>query len=55
MTQSEGTTGPQHDARDGDGDAQHDPAAIGEVRLQAPDADGGATPNEQDVPEPGTG
>ena len=58
MTQTPKTQTPktpaQHDARDGDGDPRHDPAAIGERRLQEQDADGGATPHEQDVPEPGT-
>ncbi|HEU0101287.1 MAG TPA: hypothetical protein VFR07_03130 [Mycobacteriales bacterium] len=46
---------PQHDARDGDGDPAHDPAAIGEARLLSPDADGGAAPHAQEIPEPGTG
>ena len=45
----------RHDARDGDGDPRHDPAAAGERSAEEPDADGGATPHAQDVPEPGTG
>lgn len=44
-----------HDAREGDGDPERDPAAIGEARLDAPDADGGATPREVVQDEPGTG
>jgi hypothetical protein len=44
-----------HDAREGSGDPTTDPAAAGEERLDAPDADGGAVPNEPEVPEPGTG
>ncbi len=48
-----GTT-PTHDARSGDGDPRHDPAAMGEQRLAEPDGDGGATPDAPEVPEPGT-
>ena len=44
-----------HDAREGSGDPMTDPAAAGEARLEAPDADGGAVPDEPSVPEPGTG
>jgi hypothetical protein len=50
MTQPE-----QRDAREGSGDPTNDPAAAGEVSAAAPDADGGAVPNENLVPEPGTG
>lgn len=46
---------PSHDARQGDGDPLHDPAAIGEASASDPDGDGGATPGAQDLPEPGTG
>lgn len=45
----------QHDARKGSGDPERDPAAMGETSAAEPDGDGGATPKEQDVPEPGTG
>ena len=41
-----------HDARDGSGDPTDDPAAMGEVSFAEPDADGGATP-EQDPPPGG--
>ena len=34
----------QHDARDESGDPRNDPAAIGELRAEQPDADGGAVP-----------
>jgi hypothetical protein len=44
-----------HDAREGSGDPTTDPAAVGEVSAAHPDADGGAVPNEPEVPEPGTG
>ncbi len=51
---TDSTPEPTFDARDGDGDPQHDPAAIGERSVQAPDGDGGATPHDEPVPEPGT-
>ena len=44
-----------HDAREGSGDPTTDPAAAGERSVAEPDGDGGAVPNEQAVPEPGTG
>lgn len=44
-----------YDAREGSGDPMTDPAAMGEERLDAEDGDGGAVPNEQVFPEPGTG
>ena len=47
--------GSSYDARTGDGDPRHDPAAVGEVSAHEPDGDGGATPDAQDRPEPGTG
>ncbi len=53
MTEPETT--PTHDARQGDGDPQSDPAVMGEQRVEQPDADGGATPGAPEVPEPGTG
>ncbi|MDP9435670.1 MAG: hypothetical protein M3P93_10940 [Actinomycetota bacterium] len=40
-------TRPQHDARDGDGDPAHDPAAVGERSAEQPDGDGGAVPEEE--------
>ena len=33
-----------YDARQGDGDPLHDPAAVGETSAQQPDGDGGAVP-----------
>jgi hypothetical protein len=44
-----------YDAREGSGDPATDPAAMGEARIEEPDADGGAVPHEPSVPEPGTG
>jgi hypothetical protein len=41
MTQPE-----QHDAREGSGDPTTDPAAAGEQSVAAPDADGGAVPDD---------
>lgn len=38
-----------HDARDGSGDPETDPAAIGEVSFEEPDADGGAVPEGSDT------
>jgi hypothetical protein len=38
----------QHDAREGTGDPETDPAAIGERRLEEPDGDGGAVPEGAD-------
>ena len=39
-----------HDARDGSGDPQTDPAAIGEQSFAEPDGDGGAVPEGADTP-----
>lgn len=39
----------QHDAREGSGDPETDPAAIGEVSFEEPDADGGAVPEGADT------
>ena len=36
------------DARDGSGDPETDPAAMGEVSFEDPDADGGAVPEGSD-------
>lgn len=36
------------DAREGSGDTETDPAAIGEVSFEEPDADGGAVPEGSD-------
>lgn len=33
-----------YDARSGDGDPLHDPAAAGEASVEQPDGDGGAVP-----------
>ncbi len=35
-------TEPAYDAREGSGDPETDPAAMGEVSAENPDADGGA-------------
>ncbi len=40
------TTEP-YDARKGDGDPLHDPAAVGETSVEQPDGDGGAVPPEE--------
>lgn len=37
-----------HDAREGTGDPETDPAAMGEVSFSEPDADGGAVPEDAD-------
>jgi hypothetical protein len=37
-----------HDARDGSGDPETDPAAMGEKSFEDPDADGGAVPEGSD-------
>ncbi len=54
-TSEDATGGSTFDARDGDGDPERDPAAIGEASVTAPDGDGGATPGAPERPEPGTG
>lgn len=41
-----------HDAREGSGDPTTDPAAVGEARLDAEDADGGAVVDGETFPEP---
>jgi len=38
-----------HDAREGTGDPETDPATIGEVSFEEPDADGGAVPEGSDT------
>ena len=38
-----------HDAREGSGDIETDPAAMGEVSFAEPDADGGAVPEGSDT------
>ena len=35
-----------YDAREGTGDPETDPAAVGEVSFEEPDADGGAVPDD---------
>jgi hypothetical protein len=35
-----------HDARQGSGDPETDPAAVGERSFEEPDADGGAVPDD---------
>lgn len=49
MTQPEPTSTPAqpYDARSGDGDPLHDPAAVGETSAEQPDGDGGAVPAEE--------
>ncbi|CAA9309037.1 MAG: hypothetical protein AVDCRST_MAG16-15 [uncultured Frankineae bacterium] len=42
------------DARDGSGDPESDPAAIGERSFEEPDGDGGAVPQEAPEQHPGT-
>ncbi len=37
-----------HDAREGSGDPESDPAAMGEESFENPDADGGAVPEDFD-------
>ena len=39
-----------HDAREGSGDPETDPAAVGEVSFDEPDGDGGAVPEEGAAP-----
>ena len=41
------STSEPYDARQGDGDPLHDPAAVGEVSHESPDGDGGAVPPEE--------
>ena len=36
-----------YDARQGDGDPLHDPAAVGEASAEQPDGDGGAVPAQE--------
>ena len=43
-TQSTGSDG--YDARQGSGDPETDPAAVGEVSFEEPDGDGGAVKDE---------
>ena len=38
----------QHDARQGSGDPETDPAAMGEQSFAEPDGDGGAVPGDAD-------
>ena len=38
-----------HDAREGTGEPATDPAAMGEVSFENPDADGGAVPEGADT------
>jgi hypothetical protein len=40
-----------HDAREGSGDPENDPAAMGEQSFEQPDADGGAVPEGSDSVE----
>ncbi|MCW2615612.1 MAG: hypothetical protein JWN08_2606 [Frankiales bacterium] len=44
-------TEPSYDARDGSGDPETDPAAMGEVSAEHPDADGGAVVDASASPE----
>lgn len=52
MTRPDETPSQPYDARQGDGDPRHDPAAVGEQSAAEPDGDGGATPADEDVVEP---
>ena len=45
MTEPETPRSNSHDARTGSGDPETDPAAVGEVSFEEPDADGGAVPD----------
>lgn len=52
MTQPDGPAAAPadtHDAREGSGDPETDPAAIGEESFEHPDADGGAVPEGSDT------
>ena len=49
MTQPDDT----FDARDGSGDPETDPAAMGEKSFAKPDADGGAVPDGADTAQDG--
>ena len=49
MTQPETGPADTHDARGGTGDPETDPAAVGEVSFEEPDADGGAVPDGSDT------
>ena len=46
MTQPDPTHAGTHDARDGSGDPETDPAAMGEHSFAEPDGDGGAVPQD---------
>lgn len=48
MTAPDTTPAETHDAREGTGDPETDPAAVGEVSFAQPDADGGAVPEGSD-------
>ncbi|MCW2777574.1 MAG: hypothetical protein JWN17_1299 [Frankiales bacterium] len=41
------STNQPYDARTGDGDPLHDPAAVGETSVDQPDGDGGAVPPQE--------
>lgn len=44
-------TEPAYDAREGSGDPETDPAAMGEVSVENPDGDGGAVVEPSTPPE----
>ena len=44
MTEPETSSADAYDAREGSGDPETDPAAVGELSFEEPDADGGAVP-----------
>ena len=47
MTEPAPTSSDSYDAREGSGDPETDPAAVGERSFAEPDADGGAVPEEE--------
>ena len=46
MTEPAAPSSDAYDARDGSGDPETDPAAVGERSFEEPDGDGGAAPEE---------
>ena len=46
MTEPTSPSDDAYDAREGSGDPETDPAAVGETSFEEPDADGGAVPDQ---------
>ena len=46
MTEPASPSDDAYDAREGSGDPETDPAAVGETSFEEPDADGGAVPDQ---------